>query len=149
MIIKDNITEILKNSPINEVSINCTTITIFPLKEIKKINLSKPSHIDNDWIIIGDEDLCGDLICINSNSESLPVYLVPIDDELEFEYISSSLNNLIEILLMLKEISIGRDTPVKYEQNPLPEDELNQFLQKVKLFNPDCELQFWSELFEV
>ena len=130
------------NLPFNEVSFGYTTVTIYPLTKIK-------DFVKANWIVIGEEDLCGDLICIDAKNNSFPVYLVPLSDELEPDYISSSFDNFVEILKMLSVISQGRDNPIKLQKNPMPENIKDNFLSNIKEKNPNCEIQFWENIFEV
>ncbi len=126
--------------PFNEVSFGYTTISIYSLVKIREI-------IENRWLIIGEEDLCGDSICVDIADSSFPVYLVPLED-LEPECISSSFDNYLEILKMLQKLSERRQNPVELENNPLPENDKNIFLISIEEQNPDCEIQFWESIFE-
>jgi hypothetical protein len=126
--------------PFNEVSFGYTTISIYHLVKIREI-------IEDRWLIVGNEDLCGDSICIDIIDNSFPVYLAPLED-LETDCISSSFDNFIEILKILNTLSEGRKNPVELENNPLPENIRENFLSKVEEKNPDCELQFWESIFE-
>lgn len=126
--------------PFKQVSFGYTTISIYPLDEINEIFKER-------WLVIGDEDLCGDLICVDSMDSSFPVYLIPLED-LEPDYISSSIDNFIEILKMLQILSEGRKNPVELENNPLPKNIRQNFLNRIKEKNPNCELQFWESIFE-
>ena len=126
--------------PFNEISFGYTTISIYPLVKIREI-------IEDRWLIVGDEDLCGDSICVDIIDNFFPVYLVPLE-ELEPDCISFSFDNFIEILKILNTLSEGRKNPVELENNPLPENIRENFLNKVEENNPDCELQFWESIFE-
>lgn len=129
-------------SPFKEVSLGYTTITIYPLTKIKEF-------VKENWLVIGDEDLCGDLICIDTKTNSFPVYLVPVSDDLEPDYISSSFDNFVEILKMLSIISEGRDNPIRLESNMVPENIKNDYLNSIKEKNPNCDMQFWENIFEI
>ena len=128
--------------PFNEVSLGYTTITIYPLTKIK-------DFVNVNWLVIGDEDLCGDLICIDTKTDSFPVYLVTLSGELEPDYLSSSFDNFVEILKMLSVISKGRDNPIKLEKNLVPKNIKNSFLNNIKEKNPNCDMQFWENIFEI
>ncbi len=138
----------LNSIPFHEVSLGYTTITIYPSKSIKRMLLSDIEHLNNKFFVIGNEDLCGDLLCIDTSIDSLPVYLVSEENDLETDYISFSFDNFMNILNMLKDISTDRENPVKLEKNPVPEDLKNYFLNQIIISNPDCEMQFWEGLFE-
>lgn len=142
MINLENIMNRYNETYFSEVSINYTTFTLYSLEKIKSIN--PPSA---NCLIIGDEDLCGDLIAIDTNIDSLPVYLITLDYELEPDYISSSIDNFIQIMIKLKELSIDRETPIEFEQNPISDQEKNEFLKQIRCSNLDCDMQFWEELF--
>jgi len=76
---------------------------------------------------------------------SLPVYLVPLED-LEHDNISSSFDNFIEILKMIQTLSDDRKNPVELENNSLPENIRDNFLSRIEEKNPNCELQFWESV---
>jgi hypothetical protein len=139
----------LNSIPFHEVSLGYTTITIFTSKDIKNFLISENKYINQNFIAIGNEDLCGDIFCIDTSIDSLPVFLVPMTNDLKPEYISSSFDNFVNILILLKGISANRDNPVKLEQNPVPEELKKIFLNYISIANPDCEKQFWEELFEL
>ncbi|MPN15619.1 hypothetical protein SDC9_162953 [bioreactor metagenome] len=98
--------------------------------------------------IIGDEDLCGDLIGVDTKNESLPIYLIPSDSDFETTCIASSFDNFVQIMIKLQELSVGRESPIEYAENQLSDDELNTFLVQVESTNPGCDMEFWKDLFE-
>lgn len=133
----------------HEISIGYTTITIYPSDSLEDMQTTGIDHLTDNFIVFGDEDVCGDLLCIDTSNGSLPVYLVPLDNEIDPECISISFDNFINILHLLKDISIGRDNPVKLEENPVPKNIEKNFLNYIIMQNPDCEIKYWEELFEI
>lgn len=131
-----------KQLPSSQVSLGYTTITIYPLAEIN-------NFIKDNWLIIGNEDLCGDLICIDTKIGTLPVYLVPLTDELEPDYIASSFDNFADILKVLVSISINRESPMRLEKNQVPKSVKDDFLNNIKEKNPNCDIHFWENIFEI
>lgn len=130
-----------KELDFNNISIGYTTITLYNLNEFNKIS--------DKLLAIGDEDLCGDQFCIDISKNTLPVYLVPIDNDLEPDFISASFDDFINILRRLKLVAVKRNSPKMLEQNPISDADKQNFINYIILNNPNCEVQFWKSLFEL
>jgi hypothetical protein len=141
-----NILDVIRNKysllPFNEVSFGFTSIMLFPCEEINDV-------INDKFLIIGYEDLCGDHLCVDITSKLLPVYIAPLDGDLSIDCVSASFDNFVEILKVFNELSIDRDNPKKLENNPVPEDLKKKVLNQIRISNPGCEMYFWEGLFEV
>jgi hypothetical protein len=148
MIIPATFIEKLNKINFNEVSIGYTTITIYPSDSLEDMQITGIDYLSDKFIVFGNEDVCGDLLCVDTSNNSLPVYLVPLDNEIDSECISISFDNFINILHLLRDISIGRENPVKLERNPVPKNIEQNFINYIIMQNPDCEIQYWEELFE-
>jgi len=100
------------------------------------------------WIVIATDNL-GDPIFIDCENSSLPVFSSP-DGQGNWEetYIAISLDNFREILKDLKNLSIGKENPVKIEKNPISKIELDSFLEKTKNENNWMDVEFWEIFLE-
>ncbi|MNY50071.1 hypothetical protein D3C86_1855480 [compost metagenome] len=66
----------------------------------------------------------------------------------EETYVAISLDNFREILKDLKNLSIGRENPVRIEKNPISKIELDFFLEKTKNENNWMDVEFWEIFLE-
>ena len=99
-----------------------------------------------NWLVIGYEDLCGDPIFVDTQTDGWLVYTAmhgagswnPI-------LISSSIESFAKALEMISELGKGRETPVELERNPLPSGERDEALKEIQRENPEADMGFWRE----
>lgn len=98
-----------------------------------------------NWLVIGYEDECGDPIFIDVAEDDFPVYTsVHGCGNWEPNLIAVSFNNFIKALSYIKEISIGRESPVERERNPVPSSDRARILETIANENPKISLTFWE-----
>ena len=107
-------------------------------------------HNTNDWkkgwIVIGNDEL-GDPIIVDKSSPLLPVISAEHGcGDWEANYvIADSLENFKNILGLLNDISKNRNYPTLLEENPISDEEKEQFLLNIKQQNKNIEyLGFWE-----
>ena len=101
-----------------------------------------------EWIVIGNDNL-GDPIFVDSSDICLPVYSSQHgQDEWDATLIADSLDSFKSILADLKGLSFGRQSPSEIEENPIPENELKDFLNTVKRNNDYIEIWWWETFLE-
>jgi len=101
----------------------------------------------SNWLVIGNEELCGEPIFIDTSQPGFPVYnAMHGQGRWDPEPLAVSLAALRESLSALAEIAKGREDPIALEQNPLPEAERNGFLATVRRLNPGIDISFWEQL---
>lgn len=101
-----------------------------------------------NWIVIATDSL-GDPIFIDSENLSLPVFNSQHGQgEWQETYIAISLDSFSKILKNLKDLSIGRENPVKIEKKPILKIELDSFLEKTKNDNNKMDVGFWEFFLE-
>jgi len=148
--IPDNYIKLRENLGFDNVSLGYTTINIYTINEL--INNQKHmqnSCINENSLVIGNEDLCGDLIFINTADKNLPVYLLYTDgSDYEPDLIAVSFENFIKILNYIREISFERKNPNALEKNPIPSNIKYSILQCIEKDNVSIYLDFWKDLFE-
>jgi hypothetical protein len=98
----------------------------------------------SSWIVIGYESLCGDPLFIDPDSHGFPVYTAAHGmGEWDPDLIASSLDNMFAILQEVKPLTVGPETPVSLEENPIPTVDVSKVLDSIESNNPGVELEFW------
>lgn len=102
-----------------------------------------------EWLVIGQDELLGDPIFVDTKSEALTVFSA-IHGEGKWEpyIVAHSFSNFINIIEHLKIISENRENPVALESNPLSIHESEQFLYNIKHNNPFADIQYWKGFLE-
>jgi hypothetical protein len=155
--------EIFKNFILktDDVSIGYNEINFFKLEDIENAQIgysisengksligNKNGDWKKNWVVIATDNL-GDPIFVDYVDNKLSVYTSQ-DGQGEWEEtkIATSFTNFIEVINDLQKLSIGRENPVKIEQNPITEKELENFIQKIENKNVDAEIWFWEGFLE-
>ena len=101
-----------------------------------------------EWVVIANDN-SGDPIIVDTHSPALTV-LTAVHGENSWEtfIIADSLDNFKTIISNLNSISKNRNTPVELDENPLPDKEKIEILEKIKKQNPNSELWYWEDIFD-
>jgi hypothetical protein len=143
-----------------EVSFGYTTIHIFRASELETQQVGYSVSPTGDllttdhgggwlksWIVIGNEDLCGDPIFIDSSQADFPVYTAMHGEgRWEAEQIAASLVGFGHALTAIAGIAEGRKYPVALENKPLTQPERAAALAEIQRHNPNVDLSFWQGL---
>lgn len=62
--------------------------------------------------------------------------------------VADSYLNFTEILMKVKQLSIGRENPVKLESNPISVEDIGKFISDVESKNMKSEIWYWENLFD-
>jgi hypothetical protein len=149
--------ELLSELPSN-TSIGCAGISIWSRSELQERQLGysigaggrsltgvKDGDWRSSWLAIGNEDLCGDPIFIDTAAPGYPVYTaVHGEGRWEPVPIAQSLTAFREALAAVGRAAPGREDPVALEQNPLSAVERESILKEIREHNPDIDLSFWE-----
>ena len=99
----------------------------------------------SNWLVIGNEDLCGDLIFIDTAAPGYPVFTAPNGEgRWDPEPVAVSLVGLREALAVVGRAAKGRENPVALEENPFSGTDREIILKEIQEHNPDIDLSFWS-----
>jgi hypothetical protein len=149
----------LKLIPSKSVSFGSISLQIHAPDEIQEAQLGYSVDPDGNslitdeegswkknWLVIGYEDLCGDPIFVDTQTEGCPVYTAmhgagnwnPI-------LIASSIKSFAKALEIISELGEGRENPVKLETNLLPSGSRDEALKKIRKDNPEADLSFWAD----
>ena len=142
----DKYKRLLKSNSINEISLGYTTIRLFPESELNKAQIGYSfdsngnSLIENReggwkevWFIIGEEDLCGDPIFIDVESDDFAVFTAMHGEgNWNPEKIAETFNGFIKLLELLSKVSKDRNTPILLENNPFSSKEREAILVEIK-----------------
>jgi len=143
----DRYIELRKKVFLKDVSIGFTRMYLFAKDELINAQAMKRNLKDN-WYVIGYEDLCSDIIVIDASDESFPVYIAAYDENSwDLDLIAASFLNFIEALQLIKNISVGRENPIKLKENPIPREEKMVLLNDIYSIN-GIENSFWVDLLE-
>jgi hypothetical protein len=143
---------------LESVSFGMTTVTLFKTDKLEQAQIGFSVHPNGEtlsgssegdwqksWLVIGEEDLCGDPIFTDLDSEKLPIYTA-MHGEGSWEpvLLAESFSNFIQILEQFHSVAKGREHTVALQNNPLPESEANAITNYIKQNNPNAELNFWE-----
>jgi len=110
----------------------------------KSLLSQKKEDWQNDWFVIGYDEF-GDPIIADLSDKNIPIYSSEHgQDEWELSLVSESIEAFEKSLTILREISIGRENPNKYEENPLPEKEKENALERIQKINKNIEIDWWK-----
>lgn len=150
--------ELRNGVALRAVSLGYKTVTLFKANQLVKAQLgysvdpngkslcgSEEGDWQNTWLVIADEDLCGDPIFTDLASDKLPVYTA-MHGEGSWEpvLIAESFSNFVLALEQIQALSKGRKNPVALEKNPLPKAEATAAIARIKQDNSNAEPDFWE-----
>lgn len=99
----------------------------------------------SSWLVIGNEELCGDPIFIDTAATGYPVYTAAHGaDRCDPVPIAASLTGLREALAVIGRTATGRENPVALEENPILEAERQSALKEIGGHNPGIDVSFWA-----
>lgn len=146
----------------DEVGIGFNGITLFTLDELDgaQIGYSKSPNGESlcegregqwqpQWLVIGNEPVCGDPIILDTSDSNLPVfYDLHGQGKWEPAIIALTLDTFIESLREIRKLSVGRSDPVSLVQNPVTEGERARVIEKIKSLNSgdDSSTSFWEDM---
>ena len=105
----------------------------------------KAGDWQGNWLVIGNEELCGDPIFIDTAESGFPVYTaVHGEDKWEPVAIAVSLTGLRDALTAIGRAATGRENPVALEENPISAAEREAILNEIGERNPGIDLSFWA-----
>lgn len=164
----ENLSLLLRNesfkkfiSQTKDISIGYSEINFIQLDDIENAQIgysvsengksligNKNGDWKGNWIVIASDNL-GDPIFVDSEDSNLSVYTSQHGQgEWEETKIASSLINFSEILNNLHKLSVGRESPEEIEQNPITENDLENFIKRIENKNSDVEIWFWEGFLE-
>src|SRR5215204_4410547 len=128
--------------PFEKVSLGYRTVLLFPVAELEEAQLGysvgdagetlageNESDWKSSWLVIGYEDLIGDPIFIDLNTQELPVFTAAHGEGAwNPELIASSFEGFIKALEEIKRVSDTRRNPVQLERNQLSDVERERVL---------------------
>ena len=155
--------EVRRAIPLEKVSCGYRTVTLFPESELEDAQIgysvgeageALTGKSDGDWrdhwLVIGDEDVCGDPIFVDLGESDLPVFTAAHGQgRWDPELIASSLHGFVEALAQVDRVSENRRNPVELERHPLSQVEREQVLKQIAKANGKANLEFWESWFEV
>ena len=142
------------------ISIGYDGIDLVDDEEIEEIQIGYSVHPDGqslvgkkdgdwmkDWIVIGYETLTGDPIFVDLSNPDFPVYTAMHGQgSWEPDLVSSTYSGFIQILRKLELLAVGREDPVKMEENPISQEEYNGFIAFASNVAELKDTFFWALL---
>ncbi|HET7871377.1 MAG TPA: hypothetical protein VFL42_02625 [Terriglobales bacterium] len=103
-----------------------------------------------EWIAIAYDTGLGDLIILDTSISELPVMTaLHGEGSWDAKIIAGSLAGFGEALREVQRASVGRESPVALEQNPLPEDQRRDILARIRIaIGQRADIDFWGGLLE-
>ena len=146
----------------NHVSIGVTTIRIYRPDELgagqigysrkstgQSISGVKDGDWRENWVVIGYDASNGDPLFIDIEQPNFPVYTAAAGQgRWDQEPVAKSLHSFRKALLVLLDLSKGRENPVLLERNPIPKSERGSFISEFERDNPGVGSQFWESILD-
>lgn len=100
----------------------------------------------NSWFVIAVDDL-GDPIFIDLENG---VIYTSQEENSKWEPIpvASTLNQFLQIVLRLKELSEGRETPKKFERSPVPDKAKKEFYDLLNQEGEEIDTDYWGGILD-
>ena len=144
------------------VSLGYSTIHVYGPTQIEGAQLGYAYDLEGNWLagqadgdwqatwtVIGYENLCGDPIFVDRQTDSLAVYTATHGTgSWKPVMIAASLQDFEEALKIIEEVAKGRETPVRLEHNPISSDERENALTEIRKITQVSEIEFWESLLE-
>jgi hypothetical protein len=151
--------ELLRTLAIPTVSLGYSAVHIYEVDELQEaqtgysVDPSGSSLVDDQngswrrkWVVIGHEDLCGDPIFIDTETEGFPVYTaVHGSGAWEPNLIATGLQNFAVALREIAKVAEGRENPVELEANPIDPHERANVLERIQRDNRGIDTTFWED----
>jgi hypothetical protein len=155
--------EVRKAIPLEKVSCGYRTVTLFSAAELAEgqvgysvgeagEDFTGESEGDwrANWLVIGDEDVCGDPIFVDLSESDLPVFTAAHGQgRWDPEILASSFAGFVKALAEVDRVSQTRRNSVQLERHPLSKVEREQVLKQIAKVNGKANLEFWDGWFEV
>jgi hypothetical protein len=149
--------------PLEKVSLGYRTVLLFPVADLEGAQLGytvgdagetlageNEGDWKSSWLVIGHEDLIGDPIFVDLNTQELPVFTAAHGEGAwKPELIASSFEGFIKALEEIERVSDMRRNPVQLERNQLSDVERERVLRRIAELNGNASLEFWQSWFEV
>lgn len=158
MIIPQKYIKMRQNLKYDSVSLGYTEVYIFKVQELEnaqigyRVDLNGNSLTgknsgdwDENWLVIGNEDCCGDPFLIDIRDKKYSVYMA-IHGEGNWEptLIADSFKKFIKNIECMKDISTGRENPVKLKNNPISEVEKKKIIKRISRNDSKTDVSFWE-----
>ena len=155
--------EVRKAIPLEKVSCGYRTVTLFSAAALAEGQVGYSvgeagedltGENDGDWranwLVIGDEDICGDPILVDLSETDLPVFTAAHGQgRWDPEMLASSLAGFVKALAEIDRVSQNRRNPVLLEAHPLSKVERERVLKQIAKVIGKANLEFWDAWFEV
>jgi hypothetical protein len=140
----------------DRVSIGYAGIHLAPVSELESAQQGYsiiPEGDETDWraewLVIGNEDLCGDPIFIDTDDDDYPVYTAAHGmGEWSPRLIAFTFKHFVQILQRLQVLARGRSNPVELQRHPISEQEKELFIEFIQRDSPDVDFTFCETLYE-
>jgi hypothetical protein len=142
----------------SEVSFGYETIRVYRPPELASLQVGysisltgesltgdKDGDWRRNWVAIGQEELCGDPIFIDTSEKGFPVFTAAHGEgRWDAKRIAISLEAFGRALSAIGDVAKGRENPVALEKNPLTKSEREATLGAIRGRNPGVDLEFWE-----
>lgn len=141
----------------NRVSIGYSGICLFPLDQLQAAQQGYgiiPEGDETDWrpewVVVGNEELCGDPVFIDIDDDEFPVYTAAHGMEnWRPQLLAFSFRHFLQIMEQLQELSRRRANPVQLQNHPVTQEENDAFVEFIRHQSPDVDFHFWRGLYDI
>lgn len=162
MNIPESFIAVAKCNTIKNISLGYDEIYIFEIDNIEKgqigysideegnkLTTEDERSWNSNWLVIGYSENTGDPFFIDISSKDFPVFTSMHGEEIwDPTLIADTYLNFIEILTRLHQLSLGRETPVEFESNPIPTEEIEEIISEIEVKNRESEVWYWENFLE-
>jgi hypothetical protein len=154
--IPDHYKQLRKRLAFDSISIGYASIELAPVENLHAfqqgygiVPSGDTTDWQDEWVVIGNEGLCGDPIFNDASKEEFPVYTAAYGmGEWSPQLIAPSFSSFVQILERLQSLARGRATPVEMERNPLTDKEQKAFLKSITRYDSNVDASFWQSICE-
>jgi hypothetical protein len=138
--------DFLKKS--ENLSIGYSEITYLEPDEVREQQAGYHDDAGSDWksewIVIASDQM-GDPIFVDTSMDSLPVFTAMHGEgSWDPTRIADNLESFKVLVESLRKISVGRESPVELESNPIPKKDVDILIQEIEMTNPVSESSYWK-----
>lgn len=143
-----------------EISLGYSGITLYASDDLHEAQLGysrlpdgtsltgqDPGDWREEWVVIGNEQTCGDPIFVDTSGKLLPVFTAMHGvGSWDPRMVAESYEGFLRIIERFSKVAIGREHPVALEAKPMTRVEFDEFMAFASVHSGADDNTFWGLL---
>ncbi len=143
-----------------DISLGCGGITLYSSDEVQEAQLGYsrlpdgtsltghgPGDWREEWVVVGNEQTCGDPIFVDTSGKLLPVFTAMHGvGSWDPQIVAKSYDGFLQIIERFSKVAIGREHPVALEAKPMTRAEFDEFMAFASAHSGADDNTFWGLL---